>query len=589
MNDTSLPLASLSTAEEEEIEHLYEERADHLSLEAFKENTVLAAGSEEWVKSLTASGAKLLIGPRGCGKTHLMRYAYSQCIENKKLPFAIYANFNRYYRLEPLLRRRPDAISMFYTWVLSNTLIGLFNAIAETSTNDLTELDGEALLGNSRVEVEDIIGTLERAKALSEEQEALAASLTVDRIKNLIMRITDIFDRKRAVLLMDDAALTLAPEFMAHFFDIFRALKATRIAPKASVYPATTEYGPTFHVDHEAERIFVWKSVTDGNYQSFMQDIAEKRFPDVLRIQEEIRALLAYAAFGVPRSYMALVRSYNKAQIASRSSSASRQRWFNTVIEDFVGEKLKEYNSLAKKTPLLTSIIRVGGNCFSRIVTEVVEESQSLVDSSCRQIFIGISVDSIQNEYISRMFGLLEEAGLLYRYPKVSHGADRTYERFVPHLAALLEQRAFSRKGAFSPKLAIEVLQRPDEKHPVRRSVTTLIDPAVIASLTLDLPPCEACGAGRVESAKYCHNCGAPLTHVSTYERCMRTPWSEVPGLTPWQREKLSSASDLPKTIGEFLVLQDRGTALRTIRNIGSKRAKTVIEIVETFVDEFLS
>lgn len=43
--------------------------------------------------------------------------------------------------------------------------------------------------------------------------------------------------RKRAILLLDDAALTLTKEYMIEFFDVFRSLKTISISPKASVYP----------------------------------------------------------------------------------------------------------------------------------------------------------------------------------------------------------------------------------------------------------------------------------------------------------------------------------------------------------------
>lgn len=587
MNATDLESAPpLSADEQNEVIQLYEERADHLDLNTFATNTALTTDSEDWISALTGTGAKLLIGPRGCGKTHLMRFAFTECIANPDHPFAVYTNLNRYYRLEPLLRRRPDAMSMFYVWVLANIFIGLSEAVQEFSmASDDETIDSSSLLEFDPAEVRDLIGAYEQQRPLDQALDALAGRLTIDRIRLLLLRSAEAFKRRRVVLLLDDAALTLTPEFLSHFFDIYRALKAARIAPKASVYPGTTEYGPNFHAGHEADTVFVWKRVTDENYLAFMQDIGEKRFPDMAEIPEETRALLAYSAFGVPRAFMSLVRSYNK----HRKTSETSQSAFNVTIEEFYADRVREYMTLQEKKPQFASIVGVGRNLFTNMVNAVTEANQSLIDQGTRQLLIGIDAKGITDKpYVDRMLRLLEEVGMVYKIPTVSHGG-RDYIRFVPHLAALQSQRAFARKGAFSPKFAFEMLQRPDEKHPVRRSMSTLLDGPAIEGLGLDLPNCRNCQTKRVEGAKYCFNCGEKLTDESTYDRLMLVALADVPGLTEWQREKLSRWESVPKTVGEFIALQDPGTALRTIRWVGQKRAKTIIDAVQAFLDDYLS
>lgn len=580
--------ASLSTVQEEEVAQVYEQRADHLELNTFAQNTVLTSDTENWIQALTGTGAKLLIGPRGCGKTHLMRFAYSQCQQNSEYPLAIYTNLNRYYRLEPLLRQRPDAIAMFYTWVLSNIFVALHEALEAFASEQAVLIDLEGLLELNVGEVQDLIGTLEQSRrSLNEMEDALASRLTVDRVKALFLRAADALSRRRVVLLLDDAALTLTPEFLSHFFDIFRALKAARIAPKASVYPGTTEYGPSFHATHEAESIFVWKAVTDGNYLAFMADIGNKRCPDAAELPEDIRVVLAYAAFGVPRSYMALVQNYVKRH--KLSTKGTTQSLLNRVIEDFCSDKMKEYLSLREKKPQLATIITAGSICFKKIVSEVAEASQALTEGVTRQIYIGIATEGVDRKpYVERMLRLLEEVGMIYKFPNVSHG-DREYVRYVPHLAALQNQRAFNRKSAFSPRFSAEMLNRSDEKHPVRRSISTLLETDVINGLGLDLPNCVICHTKRVEGAKYCFNCGGKLTDESSYDRVMQSQLADVPGLTEWLRDKLSQSSSVPQTIGEFLALQDRGSTLRTIPRIGQIRANTVIGAVEAYLDEYLS
>ena len=69
----------------------------------------------------------------------------------------------------------------------------------------------------------------------------------------------------------------------------------------------------------------------------------------------------------------------------------------------------------------------------------------------------------------------------------------------------------------------------------------------------------------------------------------MLTPLINVPGLTKWQKEKLGEWPSVPRTVGEFVALQDPGTTLRTIPQVGQIRARTMIDAVEAFLDEYLS
>ena len=110
----------------------FEERADQLSLQ--KINATLADGTifKHARKKLLAPGAKLLVGPRGTGKTHVMRYTYSQAMRDKDTPLALYANFNRYLNLEPLLKTKPDALKRFHSWVLAKLLVSCFELLSET-------------------------------------------------------------------------------------------------------------------------------------------------------------------------------------------------------------------------------------------------------------------------------------------------------------------------------------------------------------------------------------------------------------------------------------------------------------------------
>src|SRR5690606_23955217 len=83
-------------------------------------------------QKLLAPGAKLLIGPRGTGKTHVMRYTYRLAMKDPAAPLALYATFSRYLNLEPLLKRSPDALQRFHAWVIAKLLLSCFELLSDT-------------------------------------------------------------------------------------------------------------------------------------------------------------------------------------------------------------------------------------------------------------------------------------------------------------------------------------------------------------------------------------------------------------------------------------------------------------------------
>lgn len=124
----------------------------------------------------------------------------------------------------------------------------------------------------------NLIVRLEQGLSPSLEQENIVQLISVSSVISSLSSLCDWLERKRVIILLDDAAISLTPEYLYEFFDIVRSLKTSKIALKASVYPGTTEYGPRFHVAHDAETIDAWISVQHPNYSSVMDAIAQARF-----------------------------------------------------------------------------------------------------------------------------------------------------------------------------------------------------------------------------------------------------------------------------------------------------------------------
>jgi hypothetical protein len=566
---TSIPLGQAAE---------FEERADQLSLADI--DATLAHG-EVFLRARTkllGRGAKLLVGPRGTGKTHIMRYTYAQAMRQSDKPLALYSTFNRYLNLEPLLKRSPDARQRFHSWVLAKLLVSAFDWLADTGADDATLRNVDPLFSPS--ELRELVARLERGTG-EDLYESFGQRLTVDHVLKAVRTLLADSGRSRAVLLLDDAALSLADEYLVAFFEIFRQLKTELIAPKASVYPGSTQYGPTFHASHEAEEIHLWLSVEDAEYSQIMGDIAQRRLlPDqISKINSDILELLKYLSFGVPRTFLRLLREL----LGSKQKSAQQQ--VNGIVEAQTELMRAEYDSLKIKLKQFASIVKAGGDLFDKAVQDVA--SAQAEDVNFRNIVLGLQQERDRSPLTERMLRFLVEVGLLYPLQPVSHGPDRKYDRYIPHLAFLWRRGAFGR-SAWATGLTAR-MQAPSSKHPVRREIATLLRADGLARLKLDLPPCQNCGTERInESQKYCHHCGAELVVASMFEECMKLPLGKIPEISQAMVRRLHEDTQL-RTVGDVYASQNASGDLQRATYVGPIRAGEIIRKVERVIEEFLT
>lgn len=558
----------------------FQERADQLSLVEI--GTMLADGEifDAARRKLLAPGAKLLIGPRGTGKTHVMRYTYVQALESKTSPIVLYATFNRYLNLEPLLKKSPDALKRFHSWVNAKLILSAFDYLNDSQISSLVLSEQHEAFSEERLRT--FVSLLERGSG-DAEYESYGKNLTVDLALKAVNTLIEKFGRKRAVLLLDDAALSLADQYLVTFFEIFRLLKTGTVSPKASVYPGSTQYGPTFHASHEAEEIPLWLSVEDGAYLSIMGDIAARRFSNIElnSINPDILELLKYVSFGIPRVFLRLVREYID------TSGGSPQQKVNKIIErqaELIGA---EYDSLGMKLKQFSTLVTTGRRLFDRALSDVAKSQNS--DETNRNIVIGIKQDSDRTPLADRMLRFLVEVGLFYPLSSVSHGSNRKYDRYIPHLAFLYQQGALRDGKSAWAKGVSNLMQRPAAKHPVRRDLSTLLASDELASLQLDLPECQRCGTKRInESQRFCHQCGEQLVAASLFEECMKLPLEDVPGISKALIRRIHTDTKL-KVVGDVYASQNASGDLQKAYYVGPVRAEEIVKKVTVTVNEFLS
>lgn len=556
-----------------------EERADHVSADELVELTADSAFYRHIRGKLLGRGAKLLSGPRGTGKTHQMRYVYLKCIKESGHPAAAYISFSRYARLEPMLRSSPDALKVFNSWMIAKIALGgaEFVRACQAASCDLLELS----LDTTTDEVATYISEIENGDRLP-SHDVIQTRLSMANLQRLFQVLLELSGRERLVLLLDDAALSLAPEYHAEFFSVFQDLKSPRVSPKASVYPGTTQYGPRFHARHDAEIVNAWLSVEDPDYLVVMNELLSKRAA-VKPPQAEIAELFQYLAFGVPRTLLAMLRTYEN---VSQKANRTIQQNVNSVVQEQVWLQQVEFESLQYKLPQFKSVIAAGFHVFGAMVSAVASENQALIGGDEKQVIIGIQHADLSAMEV-RMLNLLVEVGLLYPLRAVQHGEGREYDRYIPHFARLMSQRAFTAGRGFSAKSVVEVVRRKSTKHPVRRTLQRLLGPAY-QNLRLDLAPCTNCGTARMDEAqRFCAHCGNRLPEPSRYRQMLALPISDLP-IRDWQKTTIDRDTDV-KTIGDLLSLQDPASELRRGSMIGKKRSASILEAVYTVVEEFLS
>ena len=553
----------------------FEERADYIESQDLKDWTVEHEEFSRLKEKLIQTGAKLLVGPRGTGKTHLMLSTHYECLQNSDFPLSTYISFNHYLRLESYLHSTTNTISLFHTWVL--TKIYLSAALQhEQQYSKLPPEINQDFIQEFLLNVES-----QKYEKFEDKYKIIINFFSVHIVKEFLHEILDSKNRKRFILLLDDAALTLTKDFMIEFFDIFRSLKSPRISPKASIYPGTTQFGPRFHVGQDAEKVNVWHDVQQPEYLLFLSELKNKRLQG-LEIDENINKLLMYSSFGIPRAYLNLLRAYTS------STKKTPQSKFNNIIQDYCSYLIDEYLSISDKLHQYKSFIDTGRTFFDAIVKELTQRNHNMLrgqSTENKHIHLGVnSIDLEKNSY-KLMINFLQEAGLLYEVNEQSHGQDRRIKIYVIHYAFLLKNKAFTITRGFKPEEILHIISLSIAQ-PYRKSIDSILHSLGLEEPALILDSCSKCHTIKISpNQKFCHNCGSPLVIESTYKKCMNYPLNKVP-LTKFQKSALEATQF--KKVQDVVMCTNFGEQIMQFPRIGTVRSNDINQKVVTWVEEFL-
>ena len=109
-----------------------------------------------------------------------MRYAWVECKNDDNAPLPLYVSFNKYFKLEPLLKNKPNAIDLFHKWVLAKILLSAYEIACDIEDSEY--LDLSTILIADKEFLINLIVRLEQGLSPSLEQENIVQLISVSSV-----------------------------------------------------------------------------------------------------------------------------------------------------------------------------------------------------------------------------------------------------------------------------------------------------------------------------------------------------------------------------------------------------------------------
>ncbi len=555
-------------------EQVFVEQAEHLEDLSFTKWHAQHPSENKIIRKLTQGGAKLISGPRGCGKTTLMLKGFHTMLQNPNAAFPVYVNYKRALSIEPIYKSGTDGTYWFNQWVILKLYLGIYKT--------LEKIDSSIELSISNDEATKATSLLEMSNAASVN----LRSLSIPMLEDDILRVVEKLNRNGCVLLLDDAAHAFSADQQRDFFDFFRQIKSQTISPKAAVYPGVTNYSASFHVGHDAEQIDVWIKPDSDSYLRFMRGFICTRFPQLRSLSSadsDALDLLSYASFGVPRALLNMLQELVVERNGELENFNLNRKDILSAIKQHFANSRKLFTSLSTKLPIYKSFINSGELILSNSIN-IVKKYNKGKSVSKQSVSVAISTEDLSPE-LTKVFSLFQYAGLCI--PKdelISRGEKGRFQIFNLHYAGLIDGNALigARSINFNDYLKAFSIRNAHE-FTRTRSINLIGASNANDAFSLSLPPCAACGAPRLfEGAKFCATCGSPLTISSTYLSLMNADIDELP-LTKNRIQKIKEQSSIRKI--KDILLDHEHQVLLGVDRIGSYWAERIVRLAEEFVE----
>ncbi len=554
---------------------IFTEQAEYLSVKAFTDWSTSVHNEAIIIRKLSQSGAKLITGPRGCGKTTLLLKVYNNLLQNSdSSTLPIYVNFKSSLKLEPLYKTNPNAAFWFNQWLLFKVFQGLYSSIVALNVNIS---DAKPLLNS----VEKAINNLELGKVDSSDQTNTTITELIDMINSYLEKI----NKSRCVILLDDAGHAFSSEQQHDFFEFFREIKTKTISPKAAVYPGVTSYSSSFHIGHDAEEIDVWIKPDSAGYLSFMHSLLKTRLGNEAYVQlsSNISLLntICFAAYGIPRALLNMVAEFNEESDDDGSLNLKlTAKGVLAAVKNNYNNTYSIFDTLRIKLPMYSNFIATGSNVYEnclRIIKEFNKHHTALKQSSIIAIKRPISSE------MNKVIGFFQYAGLVSSQGISNRGGKGVYELYEMHYSAIVDRNAFfSSRGINFENYCEAFENRPNHHYPrhTENGILQAVDTSKMFALAL--PPCPICNTPRLsEESRFCANCGAKLKDISIFESIVSQGIENLP-ITRNRSQSIKTNSKI-RTIKDILMDTDNRQLFK-VPQIGPYWANRIKMYAEEFI-----
>lgn len=557
-------------------EERFIEQAEYIDPQTFASLSTQHPDEIGILRKLMGGGAKLLIGPRGCGKSTLMLKAFSEMKEESIKLLPIYVNFKLALKVEPLYSKGANAPYWFKGWLA----LKVFDALHQTLKESPSILTPSNL--PTRQDIRRLMSTIELGETSTSELEKYGIHLVQSVIDTCLQENS----LKRCVILMDDAAHAFSEKQQEDFFDFFRSIKSKSIAPKAAIYPGITSHSPSFQVGHDAEQVDAWVKPTGKPYEEFMLEMARKRFEDsvgdIVDLNTDSIIFMAYASFGIPRAFLGMLRSIynNPDSFLNDDGNLIRSKIFPLSRS---GRDMSHsvYDAIEARLPPMSSYVENGKQIYSEILDSIKSYNASrTLENHALQFGIKKPIDP----ELEKVFGFFQYAGLASYSADVSRGENGVFLVYDIHLGDLVTSNAIVGKKTKSVDAFIQAIRATKHQAWPRTNSEKFLASAGLntGSFFLSLPQCQTCGTERTSpDARFCFNCGARLKASSVYEELSGQDISSLP-ISPAMKRRIKDYSRLRKI--RDILTDNSKEKLMEIPYIKKTRATIIVGAAEEFV-----